>query len=159
MCLFPGVVSHQVSKYSDSLFWGVPCRGVLLGKTVVLATNQLQFVASADTVLYIAGGRILEAGTYADLLLAGGPFAAMMKEAQVRVCAVLAGSFSPHTLSDMETKRCTITDPDTQRVAHHAIRGLPRQSFARGPALRMLLASQSHRFTRQGCMSGVAPSL
>ncbi|MEW5304006.1 MAG: hypothetical protein WDW36_006649 [Sanguina aurantia] len=58
-------------------------RGVLLGKTVVLATNQLQFVASADTVLYIAGGRILEAGTYADLLLAGGPFAAMMKEAQV----------------------------------------------------------------------------
>ncbi|MEW5311484.1 MAG: hypothetical protein WDW38_003194 [Sanguina aurantia] len=66
-------------------------RGVLLGKTVVLATNQLQFVASADTVLYIAGGRILEAGTYADLLLAGGPFAAMMKEAQLQQAGSLQG--------------------------------------------------------------------
>lgn len=65
---------------------------MLFGKTVVLATNQLQFVASADKVLYIAGGRILESGTYADLLLAGGPFAAMMKEAQVRACFVLKGN-------------------------------------------------------------------
>lgn len=56
---------------------------MLLGKTVVLATNQLQFVSAADKVLYISGGRVVESGSYVELLAAGGPFAAMMREAQV----------------------------------------------------------------------------
>jgi hypothetical protein len=64
---------------------------VLAGKTVVLATNQLQFVSMADVVVVMRGGTAVEVGSYADLLAAGGVFAALMKEAQVcacvRVCA------------------------------------------------------------------------
>ncbi len=52
---------------------------------MLLATNQLQFVAMADMVLFMRDGRITEAGSYQGLLDAGGEFAALMKEAQVCV--------------------------------------------------------------------------
>ncbi len=61
-------------------------RGELRDKTVVLATNQLQFVADADLILYLADGQIAESGTYDELISAGAGFAALMKEAQVRAC-------------------------------------------------------------------------
>ena len=53
------------------------------GKTVVLATNQLYFVQSADLVIYMSEGRIAEAGPYPKLMAAGAQFATMMKEVQV----------------------------------------------------------------------------
>ena len=53
------------------------------GKTVVLATNQLYFVQSADLVLYVSDGRIAESGPFPRLMAAGGQFTAMMKEVQV----------------------------------------------------------------------------
>lgn len=57
---------------------------VLADKTVVLATNQLQFVSMADLVVVMRNGSAVETGSYAELLAAGGVFAALMKEAQVR---------------------------------------------------------------------------
>ena len=54
-------------------------------KTVVLATNQLQFVSMADVVVVMRGGTAVEVGSYPELLAAGGVFAALMKEAQVSV--------------------------------------------------------------------------
>ncbi|KAF6252635.1 hypothetical protein COO60DRAFT_504509 [Scenedesmus sp. NREL 46B-D3] len=54
----------------------------LAGKTVVLATNQLQFVSLADLVVVMRGGTAVEVGSYSELLAAGGAFAALMKEAQ-----------------------------------------------------------------------------
>jgi hypothetical protein len=56
---------------------------VLASKTVVLATNQLQFVSMADVVVVMRGGTAVEVGTYLKLMSAGGVFAALMKEAQV----------------------------------------------------------------------------
>lgn len=56
---------------------------VLASKTVVLATNQLQFVSMADVVVVMRGGTAVEVGTYPELISAGGVFAALMKEAQV----------------------------------------------------------------------------
>ena len=53
------------------------------GKTVVLATNQLYFVQSADVVLYVSDGRIAEAGPFQKLMASGGQFATMMREVQV----------------------------------------------------------------------------
>ncbi len=53
------------------------------GKTVVLATNQLYFVQSADLVVYMSGGRVAETGTFSQLMAAPNQFAAMMKEVQV----------------------------------------------------------------------------
>ncbi|WIA43760.1 hypothetical protein OEZ86_010184 [Tetradesmus obliquus] len=54
----------------------------LAGKTVVLATNQLQFVSLSDLVVVMRGGCAVEVGSYSQLLAAGGAFAALMKEAQ-----------------------------------------------------------------------------
>lgn len=87
------LVFHMTSALFPRLLvvWPCTCRGMLLGKTVVLATNQLQFVSAADKVLYISGGRVVESGSYADLLAAGGPFAAMMREAQVCCVITLPG--------------------------------------------------------------------
>lgn len=50
---------------------------------MVLATNQLQFVAMADQVLFMRDGQVQEAGTYQSLLAAGGEFTSFMKEIQV----------------------------------------------------------------------------
>lgn len=62
-----------------------PCRGELLrrGRTVILATNQLQFVQDADQVLFMSGGKVAEQGRFQALMSAGGQFAGMMKEVQV----------------------------------------------------------------------------
>ena len=74
------------------------CRGLLRDKTVVLTTNQLQFVQAADLVLFVAQpGGIREAGTYEELIAAGGAFATMMREVQVRsmlccACCACCGS-------------------------------------------------------------------
>jgi ABC-type multidrug transport system fused ATPase/permease subunit len=57
----------------------------LAGKTVVLATNQLQFVSLSDLVVVMRGGTAVEVGSYSTLLAAGGAFAALMREAQVRL--------------------------------------------------------------------------
>ncbi len=60
-------------------------RGLLAGRTVVLATNQLQYVRQADVALYLAGGKVAEAGPPGQLMAAGGAFAALMAEvAKVR---------------------------------------------------------------------------
>jgi len=52
-------------------------------KTVILATNQLQFVAMADVVVVMKDGAAAEVGSYSQLMAAGGLFTALMKEAQV----------------------------------------------------------------------------
>lgn len=74
---------------------------VLSDKTVVLATNQLQFVSMADQVVVMRGGTAVEVGGYAELLAAGGVFAALMKEAQVGRLQVLLVCTANHlTLTD-----------------------------------------------------------
>lgn len=57
--------------------------GELNGKTRVLVTNQLQFVSSADLVVFMTDGEIAEMGSYSDLMAKNGAFAKMMAEAQV----------------------------------------------------------------------------
>ena len=59
-------------------------RGAISQKTRILVTNQLQFVAGSDTVLFMADGRIAEAGSYNDLMKAGKGFAKLMQQAEVR---------------------------------------------------------------------------
>ena len=58
-------------------------RGTLNQKTRILVTNQLQFVAGSDRVLYMAEGKIAEAGTYNELMKAGKGFAKLMQQAEV----------------------------------------------------------------------------
>lgn len=58
-------------------------RGTLSEKTRILVTNQLQFVAGSDKVLFMADGCIAESGTYNELMKAGKGFAKLMQQAEV----------------------------------------------------------------------------
>lgn len=58
--------------------------GQLQDKTRILVTNQLQFVSAADTAIFMAGGRIVEIGGYAQLMSKGKSFAQLMSQAEVR---------------------------------------------------------------------------
>lgn len=49
--------------------------GALRGKTRLLATHQLQFLSQADLILVLHEGRLVEAGTYQELLSNRGEFA------------------------------------------------------------------------------------
>jgi ABC-type multidrug transport system fused ATPase/permease subunit len=55
-------------------------RPALAGKTVLVATQRLSTVEIADRAVVLIGGEIVENGKPADLLRAGGPFAALFGE-------------------------------------------------------------------------------
>jgi len=55
-------------------------RPALAGRTVLVATQRLSTVEIADRAVVLAGGHIVESGRPADLLRAGGPFAALFAE-------------------------------------------------------------------------------
>jgi ABC-type multidrug transport system fused ATPase/permease subunit len=69
--------------YAAAALCAAAATQVLADKTVVLATNQLQFVSMADVVVVMRAGAAVEVGSYSELLNAGGLFTALMKEAQV----------------------------------------------------------------------------
>ena len=48
-------------------------------RSVLLVTHDLDFAADAHMIAYLDRGRILERGSHADLLRAGGPYAALFK--------------------------------------------------------------------------------
>jgi ABC-type multidrug transport system fused ATPase/permease subunit len=52
-------------------------RPALSGRTVLVATQRLSTVALADRAVVLSDGRIVETGTPADLLRAGGAFATL----------------------------------------------------------------------------------
>jgi ATP-binding cassette, subfamily B, bacterial len=52
-------------------------RPALTGRTVLVATQRLSTVAIADHAVVLLDGRIVESGKPADLLRAGGQFAAL----------------------------------------------------------------------------------
>jgi ATP-binding cassette subfamily B protein len=47
------------------------------GRTTFLVTHDLSLAARADEIFYLEGGRILERGSHADLMRAGGRYAAL----------------------------------------------------------------------------------
>jgi ABC-type multidrug transport system fused ATPase/permease subunit len=52
-------------------------RPALAGRTVLVATQRLSTVEIADRAVVLLDGRIVESGTPAELLRAGGEFAAL----------------------------------------------------------------------------------
>jgi ATP-binding cassette subfamily C (CFTR/MRP) protein 1 len=54
--------------------------GPMAGKTRVLATHALHVLDRVDTVYVMDEGRVVEAGTYAELRARGGAFARLMDE-------------------------------------------------------------------------------
>ncbi|QSR84380.1 ABC transporter ATP-binding protein [Methylacidimicrobium sp. B4] len=58
------------------------------GRTVVVIAHRLSTLASSDWILVLDGGRIVQRGTYADLLEADGPFRRLAEKQGL--CAVAA---------------------------------------------------------------------
>jgi ABC-type multidrug transport system fused ATPase/permease subunit len=50
----------------------------------MLVTNQLQYARPADKIIYMSEGRVVEAGTYDELMERGGGFAQLMQQTEVR---------------------------------------------------------------------------
>lgn len=59
-------------------------------RTRLLVTNQLQYARPADRILYMADGRVVDAGTYDELMERGGGFAQLMQQTEVRPSAATA---------------------------------------------------------------------
>jgi len=47
-------------------------------KSVLLIAHRLSTVRSADRIVVLGHGQVLEAGTHAELLARGGPYAGML---------------------------------------------------------------------------------
>lgn len=81
----PIVVLDEATAYAD------PENEVLIqralaeltrGKTVLMIAHRLSTVVNADAILVLEGGRLVERGTHADLVAAGGLYARMWDDYQ-----------------------------------------------------------------------------
>jgi ABC-type multidrug transport system fused ATPase/permease subunit len=75
-------VFSAVDAHVGKQLWNQAVRGFLRaeGKTVLLVTNQLQYVPGADHVVMLRNGFISEQGTFKSLMSAKGVFSEMIKE-------------------------------------------------------------------------------
>ncbi|HEX8394181.1 MAG TPA: ABC transporter ATP-binding protein [Longimicrobium sp.] len=71
-------------------------RGVFAGRTSVIVSHRVAAVMDADLILVLDDGELVERGTHAELLRAGGVYAALQRrqllEAQVQGDDLLAGA-------------------------------------------------------------------
>ncbi|KAJ7057792.1 ABC protein [Mycena amicta] len=78
--LFDDPLSAVDANVGKALFHTAIQGLVAQGKTVLLVTHALHFLAQCDYIYTLDNGRITEAGTYAELIERGGAFAKLDKE-------------------------------------------------------------------------------
>lgn len=117
----------------------------------MLVTNQLQYARPADRILYLSDGRVVEAGTYDELMERGGGFAQLMQQTEVHVfcisgvvgpCFCAKGLLEPSAQSHRvpsSSGRCTLAcnrhcchTVITGQPAHHLALGHPAEPMATG---------------------------
>ncbi len=59
-------------------------RRVLVGKTVFLVTGQTSLLASADRIMVLEGGRLVQSGSHDELLAQGGLYARLLEKERLQ---------------------------------------------------------------------------
>jgi ATP-binding cassette subfamily B protein len=62
-------------------------RGALIGRTSIVVSHRLAAVRDADWILVLDGGRIVEQGSHAELLAAGGAYHALWEAGELSPAA------------------------------------------------------------------------
>jgi ATP-binding cassette subfamily B protein len=58
-------------------------RGALAGRTAVIASHRVSAVRDANQVIVLHEGRVVERGTHASLISAGGAYSALLQRQQL----------------------------------------------------------------------------
>jgi ABC-type multidrug transport system fused ATPase/permease subunit len=78
--LLDDVLSAVDSHVSKHIVENCLLSGPMANKTRILATHQLHVLPYVDHIFFLQDGRIVQQGTYADLLSQEGPFAKLIEE-------------------------------------------------------------------------------
>lgn len=105
--LFDDPLSAVDSHVGQHLFTHA-LQGALAGKTRVLVTHALHFLPQVDHIITVSEGRIVEQGTYTELIARHGAFAELVAE---------FGNNEEETKQTQEAKEKAITDgkPDSKQ--------------------------------------------
>ena len=78
-------------------------RGVLAGRTAVIASHRVSAVRDANQVIVLDEGRVVERGTHATLISAGGRYAALLQRQQLEESIEEEGDGAPDAAADVVT--------------------------------------------------------
>ncbi|KAL3679103.1 hypothetical protein R1sor_022059 [Riccia sorocarpa] len=71
-------IFSAVDAHTGSALFKECIRGALRSKTVLLVTHQVEFLHGADQILVMRDGKIVQAGTYEEVLLEGSDFESLV---------------------------------------------------------------------------------
>ncbi|MGE5072867.1 MAG: thiol reductant ABC exporter subunit CydD, partial [Anaerolineae bacterium] len=92
-------------------------RDLMRGRTVITIAHRLNTVAAADRIVVLKAGRVVEAGTHAGLLKAGGEYAATVRAQSRSYPAMQAGYASPPQRAAYMPGRLTPSDTESKADA------------------------------------------
>ncbi len=72
-----------VDAHVGQQLWANCVCGLLASRTRILVTHHMHFLAFADLIAVVEGGRVVEAGTHAQLLALRGRYTQLLGEGAV----------------------------------------------------------------------------
>jgi ATP-binding cassette, subfamily B, multidrug efflux pump len=78
-------------------------RGALAGRTAVIASHRVSAVRDANQVIVLDEGRVVERGTHAALISAGGRYAALLQRQQLEESIEEEGDGAPDAAAEVVT--------------------------------------------------------